>query len=83
MANAEKLERDKYLDQIRGLSTQLITVTERYNRVTTEQQIVKNEMDSCRLQVHDLTGKLERARWELDVFLCMKESEKMLSREIL
>ena len=62
VANAEKLERERYLDQIHILSSQLGSANEKYNRVSIEAQTTKSEMGDLRAQVHDLTDKLEKAR---------------------
>ena len=56
------MERERYLDQIHGLSSQLGSTMEKFNRASLEAQNAKGEMESLRAQVHDLTEKLEKAR---------------------
>ncbi|RUS73451.1 hypothetical protein EGW08_018788, partial [Elysia chlorotica] len=69
VASAEKLERERYLDQIHSLSSQLGSATEKFNRASLEAQSARSEMESLRTQVHDLTEKLEKARSQMEVAL--------------
>ncbi|GFR62515.1 coiled-coil domain-containing protein 158-like, partial [Elysia marginata] len=73
VASAEKLERERYLDQIHSLSSQLGSAMEKYNRASLEAQNAKGEMESLRTQVHDLTEKLEKARSQMEVALSEKQ----------
>ncbi|GFN82552.1 coiled-coil domain-containing protein 158-like [Plakobranchus ocellatus] len=73
VASAEKLERERYLDQIHSLSSQLGTATEKCNRAALETQTAKSEMENLRTQVHDLTEKLEKARSQMEAALSDKQ----------
>ena len=51
VATVEKLERDRYVDQIQSLSTQLATVTEKCHRAAMDQEMSRAENEAVRSQV--------------------------------
>ncbi|CAG5136859.1 unnamed protein product, partial [Candidula unifasciata] len=66
VASAEKFERDRYLDQLNSLSSQLSTMTESCNKLTTEKQMAQSETADLRSQVEELRLKLEKTRSQLE-----------------
>ncbi|XP_059157866.1 coiled-coil domain-containing protein 158-like [Physella acuta] len=72
VAGAEKVEREHFVDQIKHLSAQLATMTEKCSRLTVELQMAKSERESNRSQVQDLSSRLETTRSQIESSLAEK-----------
>ncbi|KAK0059559.1 coiled-coil domain-containing protein 158 [Biomphalaria pfeifferi] len=62
LSTTEKLEREQYIDQIKHLSSQLATMTEKYNKSTMELQTSYNDIERLKSDASSLTRTLEKAR---------------------
>ncbi|CAL1538226.1 unnamed protein product [Lymnaea stagnalis] len=71
-SGAEHLEREHFLNQIKLLSAQLATMTEKCNRMTVQQQMVNTEKENLKTKVDELMAKLEQARSQLDTTVTEK-----------
>ncbi|KAL5012853.1 hypothetical protein ScPMuIL_011404 [Solemya velum] len=76
---AEKHERDKHMDQISTLSTQLNTITEKCSKVTLDMELARIENNNLKQQIRETTDKLDTNRIRLESL----EAEKNHSANML
>ncbi|KAH9513814.1 hypothetical protein Btru_031467 [Bulinus truncatus] len=81
LSNSEKLDREHYLDQIKYLSSQLSSVTEKYNKSTAELQLALKEAEKLKSDLEGLTRNNEKARSQVDLVLADKADLAILVKE--
>ncbi|XP_061189078.1 coiled-coil domain-containing protein 158-like isoform X2 [Saccostrea echinata] len=66
ISSAERMERERHLDQISSLSSQLSSLTEKCNRVSMELELSRSEVSNLKQQLRDTTDKLDAMRIQFE-----------------
>eukprot|EP00105_Crassostrea_gigas_P045028 XP_019929176.1 PREDICTED: coiled-coil domain-containing protein 158-like [Crassostrea gigas] len=66
ISTAERMERERHLDQISSLTSQLSSLTEKSNRVSLELDLARSEANNLKQQLRDTADKLDSTRIQFE-----------------
>ncbi|XP_022320777.2 uncharacterized protein LOC111122998 isoform X3 [Crassostrea virginica] len=66
ISSAERMERERHLDQISSLTSQLSSLTEKCNRVSVELDLARSEANNLKQQLRDTTDRLDATRIQFE-----------------
>ncbi|XP_056011358.1 coiled-coil domain-containing protein 158-like isoform X2 [Ostrea edulis] len=66
ISTAERMERERHLDQISSLTSQLSSLTEKCNRVSLELELARSEANNLKQQHRDASDKLDATRIQFE-----------------
>ncbi|KAK3100547.1 hypothetical protein FSP39_021619 [Pinctada imbricata] len=83
ISSAERQERERHLDQISSLTSQLSSLTEKSNRLSLDLELTRTENTNYKQQIRELNEKADSLRIQLDsVSAEKKHASNMLSDKV-
>ncbi|XP_041357763.1 coiled-coil domain-containing protein 158-like [Gigantopelta aegis] len=73
VGTAEKLERDRYTEQLNSLQSQLTSMTEKFHKVTAELDLIRSESEKLKQQLQAVTQELDSAKSQLQSAVTEKQ----------